>query len=189
MEQVRTSRAPAGVLEEATQTLRDLADRLAPHSHPGPYQQTQLDGEPDREGAKEAGKDLRSFFPYSPVIGPRNPMAPPARFHFEDGRIRGEMRLGPVFNGPPGAVHGGVTAMVFDELLGCTALANGRGGYTASLRVQYRKPIPVGERVRLEGGMGAVEGRKASAFGQMWVGEDLCAEAEGLFIQRKEGGN
>ena len=186
MGQVRTTCAPAEVLEEATRILRGVEAQLAPHSHPGPYQQTQLKAGPERQGSEAAGKDLQAFFPYSPVIGPLNPMAPPARFDFSEGEMRGEMRLGPVFNGPPGAVHGGVTALVFDELLGCTALANGWGGYTGSLRVRYLKPIPIGARVRLEGRMGEVQGRKAAAHGQMWLNDDLYADAEGVFIQRRE---
>lgn len=186
MERVRTTRAPAEVLDRAVRTLLALDADLEAHSHPGPYQQTQLDASEAHGGEALATVDPQAFFPYSPVIGSRNPMAPPARFEVSDGKILGEVTLGPVFNGPPGSVHGGVTALVFDEVLGCTALANGAGGYTGTLRIRYLKPIPIGAPVRLEGRMGEVEGRKASALGRMWVGDELCAEAEGVFIQRKE---
>ena len=186
MERVRTTRAPAEVLDRAVLGLRALDAELEAHSHPGPYQQTMLDASEDDGGEGLAAVDPEAFFPYSPVIGARNPMAPPVRFEVSDGKILGEVTFGPVFNGPPGSVHGGVTALVFDEVLGCTALANGAGGYTGTLRIRYLKPIPIGAAVRLEGCMGKVDGRKASAHGQMWVGDELCAEAEGLFIQRKE---
>ena len=186
MERVRTTRAPAEVLDRAARTLRALAADLEPHSHPGPYQQTQLDASEERAWEGLATLDPQAFFPYSPVIGPRNPLAAPARFEVSNGEIHGEVTLGPVFNGPPGSVHGGVTALVFDEVLGCTALANGFGGYTGTLSVRYLKPVPIGEPLRLEGRMGEIDGRKAVARGQMWVGDVLCAEAEGVFVQPRQ---
>ena len=42
MERVRTTRAPAEVLDRAVLGLRALDAELEAHSHPGPYQQTML---------------------------------------------------------------------------------------------------------------------------------------------------
>ena len=45
-----------------------------------------------------------------------------------------EFTLGPVYEGPPGHVHGGLVAAMFDELLGFAQLS---GGFTGTLTIRY----------------------------------------------------
>ena len=136
---VRRTQAPTEVADAVRAQLERAADLLEPHAHPGPWAQRSLawgDGfEPF-----EAGQSLEEYFPYSPLIGPRNPLAPPAEFEFRDGRIHGRVRFGAAYIGPPTCVHGGVIAALFDELLGSVNVANQVGGMTGTLRVVYRSP-------------------------------------------------
>ena len=55
----------------------------------------------------------------NPVTGFRNAVAPPLVMHEEpDGLWWSEFELGEAYQGPPGWVHGGVLALVLDQLLG-----------------------------------------------------------------------
>jgi acyl-coenzyme A thioesterase PaaI-like protein len=100
----------------------------------------------------------------------------------EDGRIVGRVRFGTAYEGPPGCVHGGFIAAIFDELLGLTQSISGKPGMTARLTVSYRSPTPLHTDLRLEGELVGVEGRKIFTVGRCFHGDTLTAEAEGLFI-------
>ena len=54
------------------------------------------------------------------------------------------------YEGPPGCVHGGVIALVFDELLGAANIAAGSPGMTGTLTIRYREPTPIRTEIRLE---------------------------------------
>ena len=88
------------------------------------------------------------------------------------------------FSGVMGVVHGGVVSMLFDELLGSVANhAPGEWWATASLKVDYRAPSPIGERLDAVVRLVRREGRKCTVRGQLHAGDRLCAEAEGLFVK------
>ena len=178
---VRTTTADEATLADAQAALAKVEAMLAPHAHPGPYQQSGLDvtaGE-----TPDWGDDPSSFFPFSPIIGPLNPIAPPVTFRVEGCEVIGEGTLGPAYNGPPTAVHGGVIAMVLDELLGCVAVVNECGGFTGTLTIRYLAPTPVGAALTMKAAVTRSEGRKTWAQGGIWSGELKTAEAEGIFIQ------
>jgi hypothetical protein len=59
---------------------------------------------------------------------------------------------------------------------------SGAPGMTGRLTVHYRQPTPLHTELRLEGRIRSVEGRKIFTDGQLYVGDSLRAEAEGLFI-------
>ena len=97
-------------------------------------------------------------------------------------RVIGNVTFGAAYEGPPGCVHGGYVAAVFDELLGATQSLSGDQGMTAHLGVDYRRPTPLGAPLRLEGWLDRREGRKIFAKGALYSGDELTAEADGLFI-------
>lgn len=165
-------RPPAEELAQAADAAAAFADRL-----------DQLQQRPRSWEVSEAGLQPRDFMAFSPVSGHSNPMAPPARFRVADTdtqqRVEGEVTFGPAYEGPPGHVHGGWLAAVFDELLGFTQ----RGpGFTAYLHVDYRKPTPLDVRVDLVAWIASVDGRKRLIRGEARHGDLLLAEAEGLFV-------
>src|SRR5258706_87471 len=82
----------------------------------------------------------------------------------------------------PGHVHGGIVAAIFDELLGFTQSLSGRQGMTGRLTISYRSPTPLHTELRYESRIESVRGRKIMCTGQLYAGDTLCAEAEGLFI-------
>ena len=165
--------APPEVLAEVTGRLEQLRAMLEPYDSVRIY-----------EGASEASglTHDRAHFDWSPLLGLANPLAPPIRVSVEDGRIVGWARFGLAYEGPPGCVHGGYVAAAFDEVLGLTQSLSGRVGMTGTLEVKYRRPTPLHVDLRFEGRVDAVSGRKVLASGRLYAGEDLTAEARGLFV-------
>ncbi len=167
--------APEAELAAAADGLERYAARLASHPRPNRY-----------EGWAEASAsgDVSSFFDHSPLIGLSNPLAPPIAMHGdEDGRrVHGSVVFGSAYEGPPGCVHGGYIAAAFDELLGFANSLSGTPGMTGTLTIRYRHPTPLHTELRFEGVCERSEGRKIYTSGQLFAGETLCAEAEGLFI-------
>ena len=164
---------PEPELAEAAAFLRALAERLEQQAGPGRRPRSHPD----------PGGPPQDFFPTSPVIGFANPVAPPVVVETADNGLRGSALFDYQYEGPPTCVHGGVIALVFDELLGAANIAAGCPGMTGTLTVRYRKPTPLHTKLRVEARCINRQGRKISTWGGMYHGEDLLAEAEGVFIE------
>jgi uncharacterized protein (TIGR00369 family) len=122
--------------------------------------------------------------PASPVTGALNPIAPPLAFTVRsDGSVRAEFTLSPVYEGPPGLVHGGISAMILDQLLGAAAAANGTPGMTATLTMRYVRPTPHGVPLTAEAKTTRVEGRKTFVDGRIVDADGApTVEATGMFV-------
>ncbi len=160
-------------IHDASAALKEVADTLEGAAAPG----RRLRAQPDPVGHPQ------EFFPTSPVIGFANPVAPPVVVEAVDGELRGTATFDYQYEGPPTCVHGGVIAMVFDEMLGAANIMAGSPGMTGTLTIKYRKPTPLRTPLRLEARFMARDGRKISTYGAMYNGDTLTAEAEGLFIE------
>lgn len=126
---------------------------------------------------------------FGPVIGLGNPMSPPLVYHsIEDGEVRAHATLDRRFEGPRGFVHGGIIALLLDEVLGYTAAQSGRAGMTAYLNVTYSRPVPLDTELVVSAKIRSFEGRKTFVHGGIALVSNpsaLNAEAEALFVQRK----
>lgn len=101
-----------------------------------------------------------------------------------DGTYLSTVLFPPQFCGVEGVVHGGVLSMFFDEILGWVASQISDDWWaTGYLRVDYRAPSPIGEQLRAIIRPMRQEGRKCLLKGELYAGERLCAEAEGLFVK------
>lgn len=174
IEQLDATNAPMAVLTAAADELEAIAAEFSDEPK-------DLAFEGYRESAN-AGGDAHASCEKSPVIGRGNPLAPPMSLVEDDGVVRASVILGAAYEGPPGCVHGGFVAALFDELLGAAQSMSGAPGMTGRLTVNYRQPTPLHTELSLEGRIRSVEGRKIITDGQLYVGESLRAEAEGLFI-------
>ncbi|HMO96433.1 MAG TPA: PaaI family thioesterase [Tepidiformaceae bacterium] len=135
-------------------------------------------------GFAEAGPsgNVRAMFDRSPVIGLGNPVAAPLRMRIEGEQVVGIANFGAQYEGPPGHVHGGITAAAFDEVLGMAQARTGRPGMTGTLTIKYRQPTPLHREVVFRGWVDRIDGRKIFAAGTLHSGETLCAQPEGVFI-------
>jgi acyl dehydratase len=179
---LRMADAPADVLEQATDLLRDATALLQPYEVDAvPGQNALRAAYPDRD--QFATGDPARFFPYSPVVGPLNPIAPPVVFTFDGERLSGTGTLPAPYTGPPGTVHGGVVALVLDELLGAVNACLGLGAYTGTLTIRYERPTPIGEELAFESWVDRTEGRKVYTVGTISTDGVVTARAEGVFIR------
>lgn len=117
------------------------------------------------------------------VVGLRNAVAPPLDIvHVESGLAHASVTLGAAYEGPPGLVHGGVTALLLDHLMGETAAAAfTRVTFTGTLTMVYRRGTPLGP-LRLDARIDREEGRKVWVVASIGDDEGPTVEAEGVFI-------
>lgn len=118
------------------------------------------------------------------VTGAANPHALPlAVERAPGGGVRAELVFRPLHEGPPGAVHGGISAMILDHLLGQAVAAAGLAGMTGTLTVRYRAPVPYGTPLVATAEHTRSEGRKSWADGRIALPDGTpLAEATGLFV-------
>ena len=173
IERLVTSDAPEAELALAADRLEDYAEHLKTHP--------KLDRYTGFAETANAG-DVGAFFDQSPLIGLANPLSPPIALWAEEATVHGRVRFGSAYEGPPGCVHGGMVAAAFDEVLGFAQSLTGHPGFTGTLTVRYRKPTPLRTELRFEARVARVEGRKIFAEGQLFAGDLLTAEAEGIFV-------
>jgi len=118
----------------------------------------------------------------SPFIGRANPVALPLVVEFVEDGIDAVANFSTLYEGPPGCLHGGYIAGIFDEVLGAAQTLAGQAGMTGRLTVHYRSPTPLNTDLHLRARLESVNGRKIVCKGTLHAGDRLCAEAEGLFI-------
>jgi uncharacterized protein (TIGR00369 family) len=120
---------------------------------------------------------------HNPVTGEANPLAPPIRIATTpEGTARAEFLLGPAYEGPPDAAHGGVCAAILDSLLGSAAAAGHRPGMTARLTLTYLRPTPLGVPLVAEAWIRGVERRTTIVDGRILNQRgELTVEATGEF--------
>ncbi|HEU4512260.1 MAG TPA: PaaI family thioesterase [Nocardioidaceae bacterium] len=157
-------------VEEVTAALATLTERL------------QKETDPNYLGVK-IGPDGSGRNHGNAVVGLRNPFAPPLKVEkTEEGTAFAAFHLGAAYEGPPSLVHGGVSALILDQMLGEAAAAGGAPGMTGRLNLTYRRPTPLGD-LTAKAWIHAVDGHKTTVRGHI-MGPDgePTVEAEGLFI-------
>ena len=167
---IRTE-ADAATVEEARRAIEAATALLRTDQIDGPFGvRFTLEGEGQSWG--------------NPVIGIRNPMAPPLEIHREeDLRCWSEFELGAAYEGPPNHVHGGVSALILDHILGEVASAGlTKPLFTGTISCRYLRGTPLG-RLRTEAWIDRVDGIKTYAKGFIADVDGPTVEAEGVFIQ------
>jgi acyl-coenzyme A thioesterase PaaI-like protein len=158
--------------------LGDIADRLAEVAD---MLEPRVPSEQRRLETMWTGAATRRS---NPVAGPENPIAPPMEFFgCDDGTVMAEATLGPVYQGPPGCVHGGVSALIIDHMMGLANHWAGRFGMTAHYEVDYRKPTPLLTPLTFRAWAAERDGRKTWTNATVHAGDVLCVEARGLFLE------
>nr|WP_090341999.1 PaaI family thioesterase [Mycolicibacterium malmesburyense]CRL72209.1 thioesterase superfamily protein [Mycolicibacterium malmesburyense] len=121
----------------------------------------------------------------NPVIGLRNPVAPPLTVERDDdGRVYTDFELGAAYEGPPGHVHGGISALILDHILGEVAAQSITPRFTGTITLRYLRPTRLG-RLHAEAITNRSEGIKSYATGFLADDEGVTVEAEGVFIEPK----
>lgn len=147
-----------------------------------------LDRGPVRSRWYEGPGDGRRHRDLSAFTGRLNPLAPPMRVRQgeDDGRpcLIGEVRIEREREGPPGCVHGGVIAGLFDELAGAAQnLVGRRGGVTGRLEVRFRKPTPLSTDLTFIAYVDDDRERRVVVRAHCLADGHVTAEAEALFLR------
>ena len=122
---------------------------------------------------------------HDPITGPENAIAPPLPlFGLRDGSIEGRTTLGMPYQGQPGYVHGGISALLLDHTLGVANGWAGVSGMTGTLTLRYQRPTPLFEELTLRARQVSVDGRKIRTTGELLAGGEVCVSADGLFIAK-----
>lgn len=163
---------PVDVLDRVARDARALATVLA--------QQQRRPEEPASVDDLRRGQR-----PYNPVVGAGNPVAPPMRIEIVDGAAIGRCTLDWRYEGPLGYAHGGISALLLDQIMGYAAAAAGHPGVTGRLTVRYRATVPLGEPLRLEARFVDVLGVRSAIRSSIRLAgapDDVLVEAEGRFL-------
>jgi acyl-coenzyme A thioesterase PaaI-like protein len=167
-----TTTVPAGEVRAAAELVRQVTERLAVARRPS----SQLPALDDVRTGRRV---------FNPVTGVGSALAPPLVLRRSGDGVAGEAVLGVAYEGPPGYVHGGMSALLMDQVLGDTAAAAGVRGLTAHLELDYRGPLPVGEPLAFRGSVAESDGRKSLVVGTIALAsapDRPLVEARGLFV-------
>ena len=138
---------------------------------------------PFRDDARELMfDDPGRVMSVNPVIGRCSPIAPPVEMSLRNGEVTGTTTFSRGYVGPPDRVHGGSVCALLDQVLGFACVAGGHPGYTASITVHLRKATPLDTELRFVGRLREVRGRRITAWGALYAGDVVTAEAEGVFV-------
>lgn len=169
---VRTA-VPAATLRRVAAMVGDLVGPLTERTRPN--------NRPSTVNDLLAGQRL-----LNPVIGEGNPIAPPLHVCVERGRIVGECVLGAVYEGPHMYGHGGISALLLDQVLGQAAASVDNVGVTTGLNLRYRRPVPLDVPLRVRAEAVEVDGRRTVVTGAICTAADpdtSLVEADGTFLK------
>jgi hypothetical protein len=158
---------PSPELRELTETIRAASVRLR--------DEVPRDTRP-RIGP-DAGDDRRVYLDHSRDIGDYNPFFPRYDIVCADGRAEGTVEFPVAYEGPPGIVHGGFLALLFDCVLQQLNCDLGTAGKTASINVRYRRPTPLLTSLRIVATREIVD-RRINSNAQLLHGDELLCQAE-----------
>jgi acyl-coenzyme A thioesterase PaaI-like protein len=168
-----TTTVAAAEVRAAAELVRQATERLAVARRSA----SQLPALDDLES------DRRVF---NPVTGIGSALAPPLRVHRDGDGVIAEVTLGVAYEGPPSFVHGGMSALLMDQMLGSAAAARDVWGMTAHLEMDYRGPLPLETPLILRARVVENEGRKSLITGTIALAEDpdrVMVEARGVFVR------
>jgi acyl-coenzyme A thioesterase PaaI-like protein len=116
------------------------------------------------------------------VGGLSHPIAPQLQMQVHDRGGAGEVVVGPLFQGGPGLVHGGIVALLIDHAMGCVAARPDRPAMTVRLGLRYRRPTPLGVPLRVSVSLDRIEGRQLHLSASIMAHGEVTAEADGVFL-------
>jgi acyl-coenzyme A thioesterase PaaI-like protein len=167
-----TTAVPAAELRAAAAGAREVTARLAAERRP--------------RGQLSPLDDIADFQQvYNMVSGVGSALAPPLDVRVVEGGVVAETSFGPAYEGPPGFLHGGMSGLVMDQVLGAATIRAGLWGMTAHLELDYRGPVPLLTPVVMTARVTGAEGRKSGVTGTIALAaepEHALVEARGVFV-------
>jgi acyl-coenzyme A thioesterase PaaI-like protein len=127
---------------------------------------------PDADGPRRQGMADRA------VVGGANPVAVEIETTLDGDVAFAQVVFGAAFEGAPGRVHGGMVAAVLDDVAGYALAFEGEPGFTGTLRVVYRAPVPIERTIEFRTWVREREGRKLFVEAEARLDDRVLASAE-----------
>ncbi len=121
------------------------------------------------------------------VCGLKNAFGLKASFYeLENGELLAIFRPSPEHQSYPGRLHGGIATAILDETIGRAILMHSRDlwGVTIDFRTRYRKPVPLGEEIRVIGRVDHIANRYFEGSGEILLKDgSVAVEGKGKYIK------
>jgi len=106
----------------------------------------------------------------------------------KDSSIYGEINFGKPMEGPPGHVHGGISAYVLDEAMGIAAWIKGYPAVATEINVKLFEMTPQGKDLQIEAHVTKVENRSVVVQAKLFDKNKTYSESTGTFhrVQRNQ---
>ena len=131
--------------------------------------------------------DEIEFDPFSIAGGIFHPSSIGLKFFKESNEsVLAVTSVHPMFAGPPERVHGGIQALIVDEVMGALNRMRGRQAFTAYLHVNYRAPAPLNVDLSFRAWVDKIDGRKIFLKAAGQESNKTFMDADGLFIARED---
>ena len=117
--------------------------------------------------------------------GKNNPDGMRLKFAYDEkiGGFVGRFRLAKRFSGPPGHAHGGIIATILDEAMGKVNKLRQVVALTSQMTVNYLRPVPLNQPLRVESRELSVRGRKHVNVAEILNAKgEVLARGKALFI-------
>jgi acyl-coenzyme A thioesterase PaaI-like protein len=164
-------------IEAVTRELDGLTQRLGRRRDTTPY--SGLTG-PQPDYSTPEGP-----MPLNPIIGACSPVRPDVTVWTTDDGVRGTATLSKRFVGPPGFAHGGISAMLADQLVAVSTHALRVPCITKVLHIRFRRPLPLDRPIDLVG-LCHQEGDTYRATCEMRVGDQVAVEGTAELVTYKQ---
>src|ERR1700686_4795143 len=122
---------------------------------------------------------------YCFACGDNNPEGMHLKFTYDEKRncFVCRFRLGKRYTGPPGHAHGGIIATILDDAMGKVNKLRHVIALTSQITVNYLKPVPLKQPLRVESREVKVTGRKHINMAEILNAKgEVLARSQGLFI-------
>ncbi len=129
-----------------------------------------------RVGAAASGEG-RVYLDHARHVGRFNPCFPEYTIEVEGRAARGTVDFPIAYEGPPGIVHGGFLAVLFDCVVQHHNCDVGVAGKTTSLALRYRRPAPVLTTLSFTLDR-TVAGERIRSVGKLRSGHTVLCEAD-----------
>jgi acyl-coenzyme A thioesterase PaaI-like protein len=101
----------------------------------------------------------------------------------DDGILTSEFALNDAQQGPPSYAHGGASAAILDEAMGLVVWAAGLEVAAVNLEINYQKPLPLHQSLRVEARITKKDQRKIFSSGEIKLADGKTAvSGRGIYV-------
>lgn len=119
------------------------------------------------------------------ACGPDNPIGLQIRFHFDGDVCTGEFTATENHVGYENTVHGGIIFSALDDVMANVLYLQNVKAHTARCEIRYRRPLEVGQKIRLRGWIESERRRLIVLKGEAILADDGApvADCEASFMK------